>query len=516
MSEQTVTRSIEIEELYTLLRTRLENSADHSPFPGGSSIHRVPEKFHKMMEPSKYKPEVISIGPFHHRKDESFKATEDLKLLYARGLLTRTAEKNIKKEATATTSRTINLDSPGTGWIAVLDKCILLIRTMEPEIRKCYSESIDLRSEAFIHMMVIDGLFIIEWLITYWLAIRTSDDTLLYRNHWLMVGIQCDLLLLENQLPFFVLERLFHQIALPESVICVEGMSLGKMVYFFLRYHLQMLPFGRKLGSKHPQLEEKCRDAKHLLDLLSLLVQPSSHSDQHMVDANLSTSPSWKVQKFMKALLEKFNKTASDDHAVMPSAADLKRAGVRFKKGSEKVNFGHFKFSSDGIFEISSITIMDNTDIMLRNIIACEHLYNGRKDMTCYAVVMDCLINSVEDVAILRKEGIIINRLGCDEDVSNMFNKLCDHLLFFFLMDKEFGAGEFRTPFLFDSSRYDSITKEVNKFYNQSWHTWKAMLKREYFHNPWAIISVFAAVLLILLTITSTIFGILQVVLPKK
>ncbi|KAI3957694.1 hypothetical protein MKW92_013837 [Papaver armeniacum] len=141
-----VTHSIKMGELYTLLRTRLENSVDHS---GRSSIQRVPEKFHKMTEPSKYKPGVISIGPFHC-KDQSFKAMEDLKLLYARRLLTRTAKKNIREEVNATTS---NLDSPGTGWITVLDECIFFIREMEPKIRECYSESIDLSSEAFIHMM---------------------------------------------------------------------------------------------------------------------------------------------------------------------------------------------------------------------------------------------------------------------------------------------------------------------------------------------------------------------------
>ncbi|KAI3900976.1 hypothetical protein MKW92_009340 [Papaver armeniacum] len=479
-----------MEELSKLIQTRLENIAAHSPIPGRCSIHRVPERFHNMTEPSRYKPEVISIGPFH-RKDQSLKPMEGLKLLYAHRLLTRTAQKNTKVATTIVTKEE---------WITILDACILSIREREAEIRECYSESIGLNSGEFVEMMVIDGLFIIETLIRYGLGQSTcSSDSPFYRNFWLWLRIKWDLLLLENQLPFFVLGCLFDHTALPYQL---KGKSLGMLVIKFLKYHLQVLP----TLDTHLRLEQ-CENAKHLLDVLCILFQSSPQSDKHMLVANL---PSWKIQKFiikwkakfMKALLEKFDTSGAstnDKYKVnsIPSATDLKRAGVRFKKGSVKESCMNFKFSSDGVFEISAIYFGDGTDMMLRNIMACEQLYSGRYHMSSYVILMDYLINSAEDVEILRKVGIIKNDLGCDEDVSNIFNKLG--------IDITVGG-----------SRYDNITQEVNKFYNQSWHTWKAMLKREYFHNPWAIISVIAAVILILLTITSTVFGILQVVLPKK
>ncbi|KAI3931511.1 hypothetical protein MKW92_009145, partial [Papaver armeniacum] len=72
--------SIEMEKLIAnSIKKRLEISATHSRISGGCSIHRVPEKFHKMTEPSAYKPEAISIGPYHRTK-QSLKAKEDLKL----------------------------------------------------------------------------------------------------------------------------------------------------------------------------------------------------------------------------------------------------------------------------------------------------------------------------------------------------------------------------------------------------------------------------------------------------
>ncbi|KAI3953130.1 hypothetical protein MKW98_020325 [Papaver atlanticum] len=426
-----------------------------------------------MTEPSQYKPQVISIGPFHH-----------LKLFYAHHLLTRTAEKNIKEEVVATTSRPINLDSPGTlvkkpGRVTILDECIQSIKKKEPEIRECYSEAIDLSSGEFVDMMVID------------------EDTPLYHNMWAYHRIRCDLLLLENQLPFFVLQCLFDHIALPDQF--PKTVFLWMMVFHRLKFCLRMLPTEKNLVERAQPLPEECEDAKHLLDILCILLQPSPQSDKHVLEANLPSSSTWKIQKilFMKALLDNFNRgaRASTNHEyevhLIPSATDLKRAGVRFMRGSEKADSMSFKFSSDGIFEISPISIDDGTDTILRNIIAFEQLYSGRSDMSFYAVLMDCLINSVEDVEILRQVGITNNHLGCDEDVVNIFNKLCVDV--------------------FPDSRYNSTTHEMNKFYNQSWNTWKAMLKREYFHNPWAIVSVFAAVLLILLTLTSTVTGILQV-----
>ncbi|KAF5446152.1 hypothetical protein F2P56_031802 [Juglans regia] len=60
----------------------------------------------------------------------------------------------------------------------------------------------------FVKMIVLDGIFIIE------LFFRTSgnaedEDDYILRKPWLREGIQHDLILLENQLPFFVLEDLY-------------------------------------------------------------------------------------------------------------------------------------------------------------------------------------------------------------------------------------------------------------------------------------------------------------------
>ncbi|XP_026459897.1 putative UPF0481 protein At3g02645 [Papaver somniferum] len=182
----------------------------------------------------------------------------------------------------------------------------------------------------------------------------------------------------------------------------------------------------------------------------------------------------------------------------IPSAKELSRAGVRFRKGSSKGGFLDVNFiKKEGILEIPPINLCNGTETLFRNLIACEQLYKGSYVMSSYATLMDCLINSTEDVKILRKKEIITSYLGCDEDVADIFNKLCVEICN-------------------DSNHYSSHTIRINKYYKKRRHIWKAALKREYSSNPWTIVSVLAAVLLISLTIISTVFGILSFLVPKS
>ncbi|KAI3901957.1 hypothetical protein MKW92_014700 [Papaver armeniacum] len=212
------------------------------------------------------------------------------------------------------------------------------------------------------------------------------------------------------------------------------------------------------------------------------------------------------LKSFIPSLFTKLKRTCITDNEerekedfFLPSATELSLAGVRFKKGSAQGSFLDIEFSRrTGILEIPPLSISDDTDPSLRNLIACEQSYGGTGYyITSYVNMMDFLINSADDVKLLRKKGIICNYLGCDEDVSDMFNKLCVGIL---------DGGTY----------YSDCIRDINKFYKKRRHIWKATLKQEYFKSPWAIISVFAAVLLIALTIISTVFGILSFVIHKS
>ncbi|RZC86206.1 hypothetical protein C5167_007392 [Papaver somniferum] len=557
--------SIEMEKLISSsIKKKLENSAPNSRISGGCSIHRVPERYHKLTEPSAYKPEAISIGPYH-RTNQSLKATEDLKLLYAHKLLTIRAEGKIsklyaqivkasedsssspseeeeqekeeeqeeqekekeqkqeeeeeeqeeEKEEQEEETRTIKLDSSGSlfateAWFTIVEECVSSIKEMETKIRECYSEPVNINSTEFVEMMVIDGLFIIGMLVRSMSGSFVVDDPL-DGNDWLLVKMEEDLLLLENQIPLFVLQCLSNIIfkAGESSPVPLEKLILN----VFMDNFPHMLPKeGMKLLEARLNQGEQ---AKHILDFLNMLIRPPAHTDSSsgtevkiLTDlkenkvVKLTSSLYFFIQfQFTKLkhvfVADKERENLFDTWDFIPSATELGRAGVRFKKGSAEGNFLDIKFNSTGILEIPPLYVYDGTDQLFRNIIACEQIYGGRYSMSSYVSFMDFLINSADDVKLLRKQGIVTNYLGCDQDVSDMFNKFCVGIS---------DGGDY----------YSTHIKDINKFYTKRRHIWKATLKREYFSNPWAIISVVAAILLITLTIISTVFGILSFFIPKS
>ncbi|KAK2640624.1 hypothetical protein Ddye_028419 [Dipteronia dyeriana] len=56
----------------------------------------------------------------------------------------------------------------------------------------------------------------------------------------------------------------------------------------------------------------------------------------------------------------------------------------------------------------------------------------------------------------------------------------------------------------YNSFYYRGLARDLEAYCKSPWHKWNAILKQNYFNNPWASISVIAAVLLLLLTITQT------------
>ncbi|KAE7999646.1 hypothetical protein FH972_004054 [Carpinus fangiana] len=112
-------------------------------------------------------------------------------------------------------------------------------------------------------------------------------------------------------------------------------------------------------------------------------------------------------------------------------------------------------------------------------------------DITSYVVFMDNLINSHQDVGYLHYCGIIEHWLGSDAEVADLFNRLCQEVVFDI-----------------NNSYLSRLSEDVNRYYNHRWNAWRASLKHNYFGNPWAIVSLIAAVVLLLLTFAQTFYGV--------
>ncbi|KAM7490185.1 hypothetical protein LguiA_033106 [Lonicera macranthoides] len=312
-------------------------------------IYRVPQKIRKINEEA-YNPRVVSIGPFHHG-DERFRSMEVFKKRYFKKVVRKDGGVHLKK------------------YIEFLKCC-------EASIRQCYSEIIQMDSDKFVTMMLVDGCFIIELLLgTCFEDFRDIDHSILSSAR-LWNDIYRDLILLENQIPFFVLEGIFNiamtDFELPPFLILA--------LCYFDQYNVQQKP-------------PTCfKSIKHFTDLILILHRPM---------------PQREVEEFQSAC----------------SATELNEAGVKFTTGSSNCLLD-IKFS-DGVLEIPCISLYDKTESLIRNLMALELChYSEDSYMIDYFSFMDFLLNTPKDVDLLIQNGIIKNWLGDSKQAAGLFNNL--------------------------------------------------------------------------------------------
>ncbi|WRX07886.1 Protein of unknown function DUF247, partial [Theobroma cacao] len=78
-----------------------------------------------------------------------------------------------------------------------------------------------------------------------------------------------------------------------------------------------------------------------------------------------------------------------------------------------------------GVLKLLTIDVEYETEIRFRNLMAFEQYYYSKRAYFCsYIKLLDSLIDTNEDVDLLVKEGIIVNRLGSSAAVAEMINKL--------------------------------------------------------------------------------------------
>ena len=88
------------------------------------------------------------------------------------------------------------------------------MRKLEGEARKCYSEKVSLTSHQFVEMMLLDACFIVELFCYRWLGIGYGNDHT-FRIIWNSRILGRDLLLAHNQLPLFVLQKVYDRTTTP-------------------------------------------------------------------------------------------------------------------------------------------------------------------------------------------------------------------------------------------------------------------------------------------------------------
>lgn len=99
-----------------------------------------------------------------------------------------------------------------------------------------------------------------------------------------------------------------------------------------------------------------------------------------------------------------------------------------------------------------------------------------------YTELMNGIIDSEEDVKVLRQKGVILNHLKSDGEVATMWNGMSKSLKLT------------KVPLL------DKVVEDVNKYYNgrMKVKAWKFM--KSYIFGSWQFLTFLAAIMLLLLT----------------
>ncbi|XP_068304108.1 putative UPF0481 protein At3g02645 [Pyrus communis] len=519
----------EFQWVIQIRKTLEEELDDDSEIP--VSIFNVPKTL-LAIDPHSYTPQEVAIGPYHYFRPELYEM-ERYKVAAA-----KRTQKNLQ-------------------CLKFQNLVDQLIR-FEPWIRACYNKYLNFNGETLGWMMAIDASFLLEMLQFY----GAKEGKILTRVSSKMSrlvdysgrnsahhAILRDLVMLENQIPLFVLRKMlefqFQSLETADEMLLSMLMGLCK----------ELSPFKMK---DEDVSKIKVSECAHLLDFLYQLITPKLERRPSEIveaedqgegadedkDSKSTKSPNY-VKQFLEEvwkLLSKLNKgpvrllkkilvsrpikvifrlpwtilsslpgfallkqpfaylfSSQDKEEIkpenessvnipplveeitIPSVSDLMEAGVRFVP--TKGCISSISFDPKTVTLYLPATSLDvNAEVILRNLVAYE-ASNASEQLvfTRYTEMMNGIIDTKEDAKLLREKGIILNRLKSDEEVANLFNG----------MSKSIRLT--KVPFL------DQAIDDVNKYYNCRWKVKMAKFFKVYVVGCWPILSLLAAVFLLLL-----------------
>ncbi|XP_034693216.1 UPF0481 protein At3g47200-like [Vitis riparia] len=372
---------------------------------------RIPKVPHMLRRTKDFKilfePRVVSVGPYHHHKHD-LRAAEMLKRIMAKRFILENRQA-----------------------IEVLYNKIV---SEISELRNCYNKNATKKynDEDLAWMMLVDGCSLLHYIRCYTEG-KLKDLPIKYHN---AAFAQQDLFLLENQLPFRVLELLLE-----------PGFEDGmQMIEKFIGSAAETDPPAVKSDN-----EEK---PAHLLDLLRRRLL----GNQRARETEAGNGTGWNSFR---------------------NVNELKAAGIRFKpaKSGSLRDISFKSYILLGFLKLPQITIDDSTKSRFLNLIAYEMCPEVPNEpvVTSYICFLDSLIDDPEDVKELRRQHVLRNFLGSDKEVARLFNEIATDLV----------------P---DSDAYKDVKGKIQKHYEIKASTWIAEVLHSHFSSPWTVLAFLGAV----------------------
>ncbi|XP_020577066.1 putative UPF0481 protein At3g02645 [Phalaenopsis equestris] len=505
----TPNQNYNIDEWVIKIRTSLQEEIEDEEDDDGDvskfliSITSVPKSL-RSAAPESYIPQLVAIGPYHHFR----------------------AELNDMTRPKLSAAKRVQKHLHGLKLQDIVDE----FNKAEHKIRAHYDRYLNLSVETLSWMMAIDACFLLEFLRVYAIddakALR-GISPFMSRRKSTHNSVLRDILMLENQIPLFLLKKVLEvgcastdqadglfstmlknfiiEISplkittenFPQSFDVVKSSHLLEVLYNFL------VPENAQL-SETPEIEDE--------DDSNSLNNPARDFLNHVkqvlisIPVKLLLKISFRILTslpgllILKQSLEYFSQAENSrstnsnssnncnikkppfiEEIEIPSATELLSAGVLFSPTNQPLSEILFDIKT-GTLHLPTISVDVNTEVMLKNLVAYETaVASGPLVFTRYIELMNGIVDTADDAKVLRKKGVILNRLKSDAKVAELWN------------DMSRSIKLTKVVFL------DKVIEDVNAYYSKSWRVRGRRIIRIYVLGSWQLFVLAAAVLLLLL-----------------
>nr|XP_048335772.1 UPF0481 protein At3g47200-like [Ziziphus jujuba var. spinosa] len=349
-------------------------------------------------------------------------------------------------------------------------------------IRRSYAGTLGFGNDPdqLFHVILKDACFIFELFLRNY-EISKYDKDYILKTPWLRKAVELDLIMLENQLPFFVFTELFDFILLKKPQNSKELDMNNSPPYpsqlreeserhnFFLKitcaFFIDYYSHGKLLDEEMQHFKR----IKHFTDLVRQFLCPNRRYPIHAGN--------------MSCLYTAKQLDGSGVNFV--PRKDQRLADIKIEQSTHKcMPWKSLKL------EVPEFKVEDDTECVMRNIMALEQCVYPFETYICnYVSFLDQLINTAEDVELLVEKKVVHNLLGSNDAVADLINKLCDQIV--------------ETSFC-----YGGICQVLNEHYDNFWNVTKATLKSVYFKDLWTSSSSIVALFVLLFSVVSVIASI--------
>ncbi|XP_054811285.1 UPF0481 protein At3g47200-like [Prosopis cineraria] len=401
---------------------------------------KIPEILRKL-NPEAYTPLLVSIGPIH----------------YYLAPCTEMQQHKVKYKKDFS-SRVQNMETLQHNYKDFIESNFEMIVNQ-------YPHSNHWRTKKICEIILEDAVFILEHFLRNSSPPATpkEDDYPLNTPSYFQT-IQRDLLLVENQLPFFVLEELYKRFISHDGTPKPKDQEYPRFRNLCLDY-FSNLPIC--LGNQKEKERVVRHDSfKHFADLVRYLCLPDYFHDAPHGSRS--------------------NNNRGQQIPGLKSATKLKEVGINFKQVNDRslIDIRFNAWSGKPYLEFPKIIIDDLAEVILRNIIAFEqyHYNPNQHHFSAYVRLLNDLIDTPEDVALLVDKYVLVHTLDTNEELVTLIKKL-------------------NKGWVINSSIYNHMIRAAWGYCDSAWNH----LKFTYFRDLWRTSSTIVGFAVFVFTTTNTV-----------